>query len=236
MSKQEENNINLASVDVVLGITEKIPPENTSVRHGVLLEKRGGTSIWRVQLEDTAISVVMEPYEYYPGINLPEVGESVVGILYQADGVDRFSVNRVEILTNLLEGICPEVRDGRVRVMRVARIPGVRTKIAVAATVSNIDPVSVCVGKSASRIKTLMRYLGGERIDIIFWHKDIERFIANALAPAQLTSLEVRENDIKVYVPSHQMAAAVGQKGLNASLASKLVGAKLIVVSDTKAI
>jgi transcription termination/antitermination protein NusA len=140
------------------------------------------------------------------------------------------SLTRPELVALLAEGIVPELRDGRVRIMGVSRAPGVRTKIAVAATVDDIDPVNVMVGRSANRVRSLGRMLANERVDIVAWHPDPAVYLANSLAPAAVLGVEISGDEATARVPQHQMAGAVGERGLNASLAGQLVGVTVLVV------
>jgi N utilization substance protein A len=131
----------------------------------------------------------------------------------------------------LLDGYVPEVRAGLVRIMGVARAPGVRTKVAVAATDANVDPVASCVGRSANRVRAIGQLLGGERVDIIPWHPDTAKLLANALAPAAVSRIEIHNDKAVAVAPAHQMSAAVGGGGLNAALAGQLVNLKVFVVA-----
>lgn len=134
-----------------------------------------------------------------------------------------------ELPVMLLDGLVPEIRDGRVRVMAVVRHVGVRSKIAVAATTSDVDPVGACLGRAANRIKTLSAMLLGERIDVVSYHPDPERFLLNALAVAPLSVAVDDDGVVTVVVPKHQLAAARGGGNLNVVLASRLCGRRVQV-------
>ena len=140
------------------------------------------------------------------------------------------SAARAELVAALYAGVAPEVRNGDVRIVAVARIPGVRSKVAVAATRDGIDPVAACVGREASRVTYISKLLGGERIDVVPYHQDLNVFVANCMAPASVTSVQVKDGRIEVAVPAHQMPAAVGGGGLNSHLAGELVGYPIDVV------
>lgn len=140
------------------------------------------------------------------------------------------------VVIGLLDGIVPEIRDGRVQVMGIARQAGVRTKLSVAATVADLDPVAACVGRAANRVRQLCTVLGGEKVDVIAWNEDRLTHARNALAPAQVTSIELVDDvpgAAKAHTPRHQMAAAVGEGGLNSLLAGVLAGLAITVVADT---
>jgi N utilization substance protein A len=140
------------------------------------------------------------------------------------------SAARAELVAALYAGVAPEVRSGDVRIVAVARIPGVRSKVAVAATRDGIDPVAACVGREASRVTYISKMLGAERIDVVPYHQDLHIFVANCMAPAAVTSVAVKDGRIEVSVPAHQMSAAVGGGGLNSHLAGELVGYPIDVV------
>jgi len=135
-----------------------------------------------------------------------------------------------ELVGMLLEGVSPEVRDGRVRVMAVARHVGIRTKVAVAATEAGVDPVGACLGRGANRVKAVSAMLLGERVDVVAYHDDLDRFLQNALAVAAGRVEHVEDGTVNVFVPRHQLAAARGGGNLNVVLASRLVGKRIQVV------
>lgn len=144
----------------------------------------------------------------------------------------RLSLIRRELVTHTLASLSPEVRTGTVRVMGVARRPGVRTKVAVAATVADVDPVAACVGRAHNRVDALRAALGGEQVDIIAWHPDREVFLRNALQPAAIgdITIDVQTRTATATAPAHQMSAAVGGGGLNSALAGKLVNLLVRIV------
>lgn len=142
------------------------------------------------------------------------------------------SAARPALAVALLAGVSPEVRSGAVRVMSVARNPGVRVKIAVAATSEGFDPIAACVGKGACRVKYLTAALQGERVDIVAWHPDQETYLANSLAPARVDRVEITDNTATAYAPPHLMSAAVGAGGLNSRLAGELTGLTVTIQSS----
>lgn len=156
-------------------------------------------------------------------------------LLLQCDGSKRpmLSAVRPGLVEAVLGGICPEVRDGRVRVMGVARRPGARTKIAVAPTTPTVDAVAACVGRRHNRVDSIKEALGGEQVDIIAWHPDPHIYLQNAMQPAKIdkVAIDPTTRSAVVQAPSHQMAAAVGGNGLNSVLAGRLLGVTVRVVS-----
>ncbi len=129
----------------------------------------------------------------------------------------------------------PEISEGIVSIMGAAREPGVRAKIAVASNNSDIDPVGACVGMKGSRVQNVVQELRGEKIDIIPWHVDQAKFVCNALAPAEISRVIIDEDNksMEVIVPDEFLSIAIGKKGQNVRLASKLTGWHLDVKSES---
>jgi N utilization substance protein A len=138
-------------------------------------------------------------------------------------------------LSALFENEVPEISEGIVRVVQVAREPGSRAKIAVTSKDSDVDPVGACVGMKGSRVQAVVQELRGEKIDIVTWDPDPAKFICNALAPAEIVRVVVDEADqtMEVVVPDDQLSLAIGKRGQNVRLASKLSGWNLDVTSET---
>jgi N utilization substance protein A len=134
-----------------------------------------------------------------------------------------------KFLKRLMEIEIPEVADGLVEIKAVAREPGVRAKVAVDAKEDFIDPVGACIGVKGSRILPISRELSGEKIEIIRWTDDVAELVARALSPARVLHSEAYEDEngelrVEVVVPDDQLSLAIGKHGVNARLASKLVG------------
>lgn len=147
-------------------------------------------------------------------------------------GRPQLSLTHPALVAMAADGLVPELRDGRIRVMGVARVAGARSKLAVAPTVEDLDAVAACVGRGANRIRSLVALLGGERVDVVGWDSDPLRLVANAMAPAAVSAVR-QDGDtglVEVVVPRHQMAAAVGEGGLNSQLAGRLAGVDVFVV------
>jgi N utilization substance protein A len=119
-----------------------------------------------------------------------------------------------------------EIADGTIEVKGIAREPGFRTKLAVYSRDEKVDPVGACVGLRGQRVKNIVRELNNEKVDIIKWDKEIKVYVANALAPAKLKQFEVDEANhrVKVLVAPDQLSLAIGKRGQNARLTSKLTG------------
>jgi N utilization substance protein A len=130
------------------------------------------------------------------------------------------------LIRRLFESEVPEIFSGAVEIMGVAREPGLRSKVAVAARQEKVDPVGSCVGVRGVRIQNIVNELYGEKIDVIEWAPDTAQFIANALSPAKPTNVALDEPNkvATVIVPTEQMSLAIGKEGQNARLAFKLTG------------
>ena len=140
------------------------------------------------------------------------------------------------LMKRLFEMEIPEIYNGSVEIMSIAREAGLRSKVAVRATQAGIDPVGSCVGLRGVRIQNIVNELQGEKIDIIEWHKDASRLIANALSPSQVLRVDIdAENDTATaVVPDRQLSLAIGKEGQNARLAAKLTGWKVDIKSDVE--
>lgn len=124
----------------------------------------------------------------------------------------------------------PEIESGVVEIKAVAREAGSRSKIAVVSHQDGIDPIGSCVGQRGIRIANIMNELGEEKIDIIEWDEDLEKFVANALSPAKVESVEITDDTATVTSPSDQLSLAIGREGQNVRLAWKLTGIKIDIV------
>jgi transcription termination/antitermination protein NusA len=138
-------------------------------------------------------------------------------------------------LVTLFRTEVPEISEGIVSIMGASREPGVRAKIAVASSNSDIDPVGACVGMKGSRVQTVVQELRGEKIDIIPWHIDPAKFVCSSLAPAEISRVIIDEDNrsMEVIVPDEFLSIAIGKKGQNVRLASKLSGWHLDVKSES---
>jgi len=139
-------------------------------------------------------------------------------------------------LINLFKTEVPEISEGIVNIMGAAREPGIRAKFAVSSNSSDIDPVGACVGMKGSRVQNVVQELRGEKIDIISWHVDVAKFVCNALAPAEISRVIIDEENrsMEVIVPDEFLSIAIGKRGQNVRLASKLTGWHLDVQSETR--
>lgn len=146
----------------------------------------------------------------------------------------------------LFEKEVPEIQEGIVKIVAVAREPGSRTKIAVTSNNPHVDPVGACIGVRGSRISVILEEINlaskgdkreyREKIDVVLWDPDPAKFVYNALAPAECSKVIVDEKNklLEVVVPDDQLSLAIGKKGENVKLASKLVGWKIDILSETQ--
>lgn|SRR5262249_10108400 len=180
---------------------------------------------------------------------LPKGMQSPVETYYRGDRiramivkVHKFSndpqivLSRVEprLITRLFESEVPEIYDGTIEIKAVVREAGDRAKIAVATSDKEVDPVGACVGIKGTRVQAIINELHGERIDIIEWSDDIIKLASNALKPAktlQVTGVDQNEKRLEIVVDNDQLSLAIGKKGQNVRLASKLTGWRIDIKS-----
>lgn len=141
------------------------------------------------------------------------------------------------LVRKLFENEVPEIKQGIVEIKSIAREPGQRTKIAIASTDQNVDPVGACVGMRGARVNAIVAELGGEKIDIILWSEDPLEYISKALSPAKVLKVSATEGEkiARVVVPDDKLSLAIGRDGQNARLAARLTGWKIDVKSESKA-
>jgi len=140
------------------------------------------------------------------------------------------------LLRKLFQLEVPEIDQAIVEIKAVAREPGHRSKIAVTSHEPGVDPVGACVGPKGSRVRMVVNELRGEKIDVVQWVEEPERFVANALAPAKVKEVHVDpvSGSAKVIVPDYQLSLAIGKEGQNARLAAKLTGFRIDIKSETQ--
>ncbi len=162
---------------------------------------------------------------YVVGVSQPDKKPSI-----------RISRTHRELVKRLFEREIPEIADGIVEIKAISRVAGSRSKIAVSSNDPNVDPIGACIGPAKSRITAIVNELKGEKIDIILWSEDTAEFIAKALAPAEVKSVEVYEDEeireCKVIVPNNQLSLAIGNKGQNAKLAAGLTGYRIDILPE----
>ncbi len=170
------------------------------------------------------------------------VGERLKLYLLEVNRIDRgprllLSRTHPNLVRRLFELEVPEVNNGFVELRAIAREPGSRSKVAVAALQEGVDPVGCCIGLRGIRIQNIVNELQGEKIDIVLWHHEPKVFVANALAPARVLSVDTDglEMSATVIVPDGQLTLSIGKEGQNARLAAKLTGWKIDIKSASVA-
>jgi len=141
-----------------------------------------------------------------------------------------------ELVRALFELEVPELYDETIEIRAIAREAGSRTKVAVKSNDVNVDPVGACVGMKGARVRSVVEELSGEKIDIVRWSENVVELCANALNPADILSLQMdpAQGSIQVVVPQDQLSLAIGKRGQNARLASKLIGWNIDIQGDSE--
>ncbi|MDN2452345.1 transcription termination factor NusA [Lactobacillus sp. UCMA15818] len=142
-----------------------------------------------------------------------------------------------DLLKRLFEQEIPEIFDGTVEIISIAREAGDRAKVAVRSHSEGVDPVGTCVGPRGERIQTIVNELKGENMDVVEWRENSAEFISNALNPAEVIDVQFNpenERACTVIVPDNQLSLAIGKKGQNARLAAKLTGFKIDIKSESE--
>lgn len=167
--------------------------------------------------------------------------DRVKGYILEVDKTQRgctilLSRTHPGFLVKLFDLEVPEIQEGIIKVVGAAREPGERAKIAVYSQDPSIDPIGACVGVKGSRVQAVVQELKGEKIDIIPWIKDAAKFVCNALAPARVSKVYINEEEhsMEIIVHDDQLSLAIGRKGQNVRLASRLTGWKTDIKSETE--
>ena len=155
-----------------------------------------------------------------------------------AKGSLQITISRAnnDFVRKLFELEIPEIYEGLIEIKSVSRDPGKRCKVAVYSSNENIDPVGSCVGQKGIRIQNIINELCGEKIDVIEWNEDPSIYIAEALLPAKVLAVDIKEEEkfAQVIVPDDQLSLAIGKSGQNAKLAAKLTGWKIDIKSESQ--
>ena len=183
---------------------------------------------------------ILPPRERVPGEDYAP-GESIRCLLLKIEQTNRgpdiiLSRANINFVRRLFELEVTEIADGTVTLEAMSREPGYRTKIAVNSKDPKVDPVGACVGARGARVKTIVRELGGEKIDIIRYYSDPVRLLEEALKPAVPKNIKVVEADRRIHfeVAEEDLSIAIGRRGYNAKLTSRLVGWKLDIAKEEK--
>jgi N utilization substance protein A len=183
---------------------------------------------------------ILPPRERVPGEDYSP-GESIRCLLLKIEQTNRgpdiiLSRSNINFVRRLFELEVTEIADGTVKLEAMSREPGYRTKIAVNSADPKVDPVGACVGARGARVKTIVRELGGEKIDIIRYYSDPIRLLEEALKPAVPKNVKIVEADRRIYfeVAEEDLSIAIGRRGYNAKLTSRLIGWKLDISKEEK--
>lgn len=203
--------------DIVSGIVRRFDRSDVVVdlgKYEALLPNRE-----RVPTEEYQVGERIRCFVKAVDPNGPEI------ILSRADPQFVIKLFRLEV---------SEINDGTIEVRGIAREPGFRTKLAVYTRDEKVDPVGACVGLRGQRVKNIVRELNNEKVDIIRWSPDVREFIANALSPAKLKSFDIDDEArrVKITVSEDQLSLAIGKRGQNARLTSKLTGWQVDIVAE----
>ena len=194
----------------------------------------------RVVLVDIGgVEATLPPHEQVPTERYPH-GERIRALVVEvARGFKGAQVTLSRTHPNLVRKLfeleVPEIEDGSVEIMAIAREAGYRTKVAVRSNVAGLGAKGACIGPMGARVRAVMTELHGEKIDIVDYDDDPAKFVASALSPARVSSVEVVDEDTRsarAVVPDFQLSLAIGKEGQNARLAAKLTGWRIDIKSD----
>ena len=232
-------------------VTQKLREVERSMAYGELEEKvdtiisgiirRQENDTYYIELANTTIEGVLMPSDQIPSeryaIN-DRIKVYIRKLRETARGVQAIvSRSCPGFVKKLFENEVPEISSGHVVIKNIVREAGYRTKMAIYSDDPQIDPLGACVGNKGTRVNSVVSELGGEKVDIIIWSEDPFEYIARALSPATVLSVEIDEatKSSKVIVPDDKLSLAIGKSGQNVRLAAKLTGWKIDVKSESKA-
>ncbi len=203
-------------------------------------EQRAGSKIVMVDL-GKGFEAILPPAEQVPGERYEHgdrIRVCVASVTRSPRGVS-VTVSRThpELVRGLFALEVPEVADHTVEIAAIAREAGHRSKIAVRTRVPGLNAKGACIGPLGARVRAVMAELNGEKIDIVDWSDDPARFVASALSPAKVSSVQVvdaAQRAARVVVPDYQLSLAIGKEGQNARLAARLTGWRIDIHSDTE--
>jgi N utilization substance protein A len=209
---------------------------------GVIQAHAGVRSDGPVFVDLGGVEAVLPPAEQVPGEAYVH-GERLRCLVIQVHRGLRgpqITVSRTHpnLVKKLFALEVPEIADGTVEICAIAREAGHRTKIAVSSKAPSVRAKGACIGPMGARARAVMNELHGEKIDIVDWHADPARFLAEALQPAQVTSVQIVDPSMRaarVIVPDYQLSLAIGREGQNARLAARLTGWRIDIRPDNAA-
>jgi N utilization substance protein A len=188
------------------------------------------------------VEAVLPPAEQVPGESYPHGTRLRCYVVQVHKGVRGPSITVSRTHPNLVRALfaleVPELADGSVEIVAIAREAGHRTKIAVRSTVPGVRARGACIGPMGARVRAVVAELHGEKIDIVDWDPDPARFLANALSPAHVSEVRLVDEEARaaqVVVPDYQLSLAIGREGQNARLAARLTGWRIDIHPDRPA-
>jgi N utilization substance protein A len=219
--------------DVVSGIVQQAPQRpGAPVNRNVMVLLGQG---------ENSLEAVLPPTEQVPGEVYAHGSRLKCRVIAVGRGQRGASVTLSRTHPDLVRGLfaleVPEIADGSVEIAALAREAGHRTKIAVRSTVRGLGAKGACIGPVGSRVRAVTTELHGEKIDIVDWSADPATFVASALSPARVSSVEVvdlAQRSARVVVPDYQLSLAIGKEGQNARLAARLTGWRIDIHSDAE--
>jgi N utilization substance protein A len=209
-------------------------------------EIQQGPRSYMVYVKIGEVEAIMPPEEQVPGEDYSHGKRMrfyVTKVDKNARGQVQINVSRTHpsLIRKLFAHEVPEIASGQVEIVQVAREAGHRTKIAVRTSVPGINAKGSCIGELGQRVRAVSAELNDEKIDIVDYSEDLAKFVANALAPAKVTTsfvvndgaaLRKEHIKVRVLVPEYQLSLAIGKEGQNSRLASKLTSAKIDIMAD----
>lgn len=187
------------------------------------------------------IEAILPPAEQVPGEQYRHGSRIKCYVVSVRKGLRGPSITLSRTHPNLVKKLfsleVPEIADGSVEIIAIAREAGHRTKIAVRANRPGINAKGACIGPMGARVRNVMNELHGEKIDIVDWSDDAAEFVAHALSPARVAAVEIVDavtRSARVVVPDFQLSLAIGKEGQNARLAARLTGWRIDIHSDTE--
>lgn len=216
-------------------VYEEFAPRMGEIVTGVVRRFENNGTVLEVNRAEVFLSVK----DQLPGDNF-RPGDLVKAVIVQVQKNVRgpqvqLSRTSPRFLLKLLELEIPEIAAGTIKVKDVVRQPGERAKVAVSSQDKDIDPVGACIGVKGNRILAISKELGGEKIDIIEWASDPQVYAKSALSPARINKIVVtskQAKEMEAHVDREQFSLAIGKKGINVRLASKLVGWKISIIQE----
>lgn len=174
----------------------------------------------------------IESERYFPGTRIKAILREVA--MSNKGPEIRLSRSSPGLVAAMFAQEIPEIANGVVEIKDIAREAGARTKVAVSTNDDMIDPIGSCIGQRGTRIQTIIRELGGEKVDVVLWSADENEYVANSLSPAKVLSVDLRRDEhlAMVHVAPDQLSLAIGKGGQNVRLAAKLTGWKITVVNQ----